>query len=130
MDKSGESKYFELSIRESEFLRAYAIQKGVTMFEILSGLFGLTLSKYLTESKFLVSYSVNTRPRKYRDAVGCFVNTIPMKFDFGKVENIVDLIKFLKNQRKSLHHHQTIRRRVLFKIKEILVELSTVISIM
>src|SRR5690606_10191075 len=64
-DKSCEDVDFELTASQILKLKIYAKQKKTTIFVVLSALYGVILSKYSNQDKFLISYSVNMRPKGF-----------------------------------------------------------------
>ncbi|WP_299249770.1 AMP-binding protein, partial [uncultured Aquimarina sp.] len=104
-NKKGQSIYFDLNIKQKQQLKAYARSQGTTVFMIISGVFGLLLSKYSGMLRFLMSYPINMRPRNYRGVTGSFVNNIPMKFDFEAAQTFEELLIQLGKQRKIVKPH-------------------------
>ncbi|MEU6487194.1 amino acid adenylation domain-containing protein [Streptomyces sp. NPDC046887] len=62
----------------AERLRAHAKENGLTPFAVLLGLFAELLRRHSGRSSMVVGTAVGNRPRGYEDAVGMFVNTIPL----------------------------------------------------
>ncbi|MFE9403312.1 amino acid adenylation domain-containing protein [Streptomyces sp. NPDC006530] len=65
----------------AERLRAHARERGLTPFATLLGLFAELLRRHSGRSQMVVGTAVGNRPRGYEDAVGMFVNTIPLRLD-------------------------------------------------
>ncbi|WP_259065705.1 non-ribosomal peptide synthetase [Mucilaginibacter sp. X4EP1] len=105
-DKTGSFCYFELNQAETEQLNAYAKQKRTTLFIVLSALYGLVLSRYSNQRRFLLSYPVNMRPRGCNTAIGCFVNNIPLKIDLDEADDLDKLVEVLSEQRKAVRAYQ------------------------
>ncbi|HEX6378603.1 MAG TPA: condensation domain-containing protein, partial [Nitrososphaeraceae archaeon] len=101
-DKTGEFIYFDLSIFQTAGLRTYAKGKGTTLFIVLSSLYGLILSKYCNQKRFLISYPVNMRPAQFREVMGCFTNNVANKFELDDIDTLGELIKLLGVQRKTV----------------------------
>ncbi|MFG3308193.1 amino acid adenylation domain-containing protein [Streptomyces wuyuanensis] len=59
-------------------LREHARSRGLTPFATLLGLFAELLRRHSGRSRMVVGTAVGNRPRGYEDAVGMFVNTIPL----------------------------------------------------
>ncbi|MCF3131543.1 non-ribosomal peptide synthetase [Streptomyces olivochromogenes] len=59
-------------------LREHARERGLTPFATLLGLFAEMLRRHSGRSQMVVGTAVGNRPRGYEDAVGMFVNTIPL----------------------------------------------------
>ncbi|WJY48681.1 amino acid adenylation domain-containing protein [Streptomyces chengbuensis] len=59
-------------------LREHARARGLTPFATLLGLFAELLRRHSGRSRMVVGTAVGNRPRGYEDAVGMFVNTIPL----------------------------------------------------
>ncbi|MEU4131820.1 non-ribosomal peptide synthetase [Streptomyces wuyuanensis] len=59
-------------------LREHARTRGLTPFATLLGLFAELLRRHSGRSRMVVGTAVGNRPRGYEDAVGMFVNTIPL----------------------------------------------------
>ncbi|MET9359547.1 condensation domain-containing protein [Streptomyces sp. NPDC006632] len=65
----------------AERLRAHTRERGLTPFATLLGLFAELLRRHSGRSQMVVGTAVGNRPRGYEDAVGMFVNTIPLRLD-------------------------------------------------
>ncbi|WP_411130058.1 non-ribosomal peptide synthetase [Streptomyces sp. x-19] len=63
----------------AERLRAHARQRGLTPFAALLGLFAELLRRHGGRSELMVGTAVGNRPRGFEDAVGMFVNTVPLR---------------------------------------------------
>ncbi|MGW7381457.1 non-ribosomal peptide synthetase [Streptomyces sp. NPDC054794] len=59
-------------------LREHARERGLTPFATLLGLFAEMLRRHSGRSQMVVGTAVGNRPRGFEDAVGMFVNTIPL----------------------------------------------------
>lgn len=105
-DKTGESIFFDLSRLQTARLKAYAKERRTTLFIVFSALYGLVLSKYCNQEKLLLSYPINMRPNGFKEVTGCFVNNIPLKLDFTKVNTFDELLEILSEQRKETKHYQ------------------------
>ncbi|MFJ3961027.1 amino acid adenylation domain-containing protein [Streptomyces sp. NPDC090036] len=62
----------------AERLRAHARSRGLTPFSTLLGLFGELLRRHSGRSRMVIGTAVGNRSLGYEDAVGMFVNTIPL----------------------------------------------------
>ncbi|MFF4390956.1 amino acid adenylation domain-containing protein [Streptomyces sp. NPDC001552] len=62
----------------TERLRAHARTRGLTPFSTLLGLFAELLRRHSGRSRMVIGTAVGNRPLGYEDAVGMFVNTIPL----------------------------------------------------
>ncbi|WP_369382446.1 amino acid adenylation domain-containing protein [Streptomyces sp. cg36] len=62
----------------AERLRAHARERGLTPFATLLGLFAELLRRHSGRSRMVIGTAVGNRPLGYEDAVGMFVNTIPL----------------------------------------------------
>ena len=62
----------------AERLRAHARDRGLTPFATLLGLFAELLRRHSGRAQMVVGTAVGNRPRGFEDAVGMFVNTIPL----------------------------------------------------
>ncbi|MEU9192851.1 non-ribosomal peptide synthetase [Streptomyces hundungensis] len=65
----------------AERLRAHTRERGLTPFATLLGLFAEILRRHSGRSQMVVGTAVGNRPRGFEDAVGMFVNTIPLRLD-------------------------------------------------
>ncbi|MEU1280245.1 amino acid adenylation domain-containing protein [Streptomyces sp. NPDC005805] len=65
----------------AERLRAHSRERGLTPFAVLLGLFAELLRRHSGRSRMVVGTAVGNRPRGFEDAVGMFVNTIPLALD-------------------------------------------------
>ncbi|PWK64357.1 AMP-binding enzyme, partial [Mucilaginibacter oryzae] len=114
-DKTGEFIYFEIDSSKTEELKTHAADKGVSLFVLLSGLYGLCISKFSGQKKFFLTYPVNTRPVGFSDTAGCFVNNIPMKIDLDSFSDLGQLILELTLQRRKAKLHQGYALRSILK---------------
>ncbi|WP_406514012.1 amino acid adenylation domain-containing protein [Streptomyces sp. NBC_00161] len=62
----------------AERLRGHARSRGLTPFSTLLGLFAELLRRHSGRSRMVIGTAVGNRPLGYEDAVGMFVNTIPL----------------------------------------------------
>ncbi|MEW9516404.1 non-ribosomal peptide synthetase [Streptomyces tubercidicus] len=62
----------------AERLRAHARDRGLTPFATLLGLFAELLRRHSGRSQMVIGTAVGNRPRGFEEAVGMFVNTIPL----------------------------------------------------
>ncbi|MFE7545152.1 non-ribosomal peptide synthetase [Streptomyces platensis] len=62
----------------AERLRAHARDRGLTPFATLLGLFAELLRRHSGRAQMVIGTAVGNRPRGFEDAVGMFVNTIPL----------------------------------------------------
>jgi Condensation domain len=60
-------------------VRASARTLGVTLFAYLLGTFQALLYRYTAQPDFLIGYVSTTRQRKTREAVGYFINSLPVR---------------------------------------------------
>jgi amino acid adenylation domain-containing protein len=63
----------------AERLRAHARERGLTPFATLLGLFAELLRRHNGRAEMVVGTAVGNRPPGFEDAVGMFVNTIPLR---------------------------------------------------
>lgn len=63
----------------AERLRSHARERGLTPFGALLGLFAELLRRHSGRSELVVGTAVGNRPRGFEDAVGMFVNTVPLR---------------------------------------------------
>ncbi|MEN8651525.1 amino acid adenylation domain-containing protein [Streptomyces sp. 21So2-11] len=63
----------------AERLRAHTRERGLTPFSALLGLFAELLRRHSGRSEMVIGTAVGNRPRGFEDAVGMFVNTIPLR---------------------------------------------------
>ncbi|MEU5472523.1 non-ribosomal peptide synthetase [Streptomyces lydicus] len=59
-------------------LREHAADRGLTPFATLLGLFAELLRRHSGRERMVIGTAVGNRPRGFEDAVGMFVNTIPL----------------------------------------------------
>ncbi|WP_371656532.1 MULTISPECIES: amino acid adenylation domain-containing protein [unclassified Streptomyces] len=62
----------------AERLREHTRERGLTPFATLLGLFAELLRRHSGRSRMVIGTAVGNRPLGYEDAVGMFVNTIPL----------------------------------------------------
>ncbi|MEE4419206.1 non-ribosomal peptide synthetase [Streptomyces bugieae] len=62
----------------AERLREHARSRGLTPFAALLGLFAELLRRHSGRTQMVIGTAVGNRPRGFEDAVGMFVNTIPL----------------------------------------------------
>ncbi len=103
--KEGAAIYFELDADRTQQLKTYARTHRTTVFMVLSGVFGVLLSKYSNMPCLLISYPINMRPKGYEKVAGCFVNNALLKFDFGVLGTFQELLTSLRHQRKQTKPH-------------------------
>lgn len=63
----------------TERLRTHTLERGLTPFSTLLGLFAELLRRHSGREQMVVGTAVGNRPRGFESAVGMFVNTIPLR---------------------------------------------------
>ncbi|WP_249219737.1 non-ribosomal peptide synthetase/type I polyketide synthase [Chitinophaga sp. HK235] len=105
-DKSCDVVDFGLSNTQTAQLTAYIKEKGSTAFDVLFALYGLVLSKYTSQKRFVLGYVVDTRAQDFSNVFGCFENTIHQKFELDTIGTFSDLIAVIGEQRKKIKQYQ------------------------
>ncbi len=84
-----------------------AKQQRTTPFLMMTSLFAAFLYRQIKQSKFLISYVVDTRSKDQKNYLGCMVNSLPLEFDFSQPASFAALIAKTTQQRKDdrLHQH-------------------------
>lgn len=96
-----EHYFFNVDQDTNGQLRQLAKRQRTTFFITLAALFATTLSKFIQQEKFVITYPVNARPKSFKDVVGCFTNTAIFVVDVSANNSILELINALTQQRKE-----------------------------
>lgn len=97
----GSSFTFSFDKNLTSKIKLHAKKENATIFVVLSTLFSLVLSRYSQQNTIVLSYSVNTRPAGFSETPGCFVNNVPMTFQFTPETSFNDLISTQIKERKD-----------------------------
>ncbi|XP_070553984.1 phthioceranic/hydroxyphthioceranic acid synthase-like [Ptychodera flava] len=99
-----------LDVRSSDSsdLYRFARQSGLTAFQVIIGVYAILLHIHSRSNDVLITYPVDMRIHipVSRDAIGFFVNAIPLRVSFGdKKMCITDFLKGIGNMVKSGMQH-------------------------
>ncbi|MFE0105094.1 amino acid adenylation domain-containing protein [Streptomyces sp. NPDC059009] len=99
-----------LPIAEAAALNRRASELGVTVNTLVQGAWGLLLGSLTGERDVVFGATVSGRPPAVTDVdsmVGLFINTLPVRVEYGPAETLADLLKNLQKRQAALldHHH-------------------------
>ena len=96
-----------LSPERSAAVRALANRAGVTPFVVLGAAFTLLLHSHSGHTDVVVgSTFANRRQRELEALIGCFVNTLPVRYDLSGDPAFVDQLARVQKVLLDVHEHQ------------------------
>ncbi len=90
-------------------LQDFVLRWGGTLNTLLQSAFAFVLSRYLGAEDLLVAAVRNGRHwdnRSHPDAVGLFMNNLPVRFSFKPGQTILDGLKALRSQHMAIRPHE------------------------
>jgi natural product biosynthesis luciferase-like monooxygenase protein/amino acid adenylation domain-containing protein len=105
--RSGEGAHLihELDGELAESVRRFGREQQATVFTTLLGAFGVVLAKFTGQDDLVVGTGVAGRPPEAEDAIGMFVETIPLRMDLSGDPSFADLARrFLSSTMECYEH--------------------------
>ncbi len=93
------SYYFEIPRFLMQEIRRFCRRNRCTPFILFSSLYGYLLSLFSDQSRVVVNYPVDSRQKKHKRKIGCYVNNFLLAIDFDECEKISDVIEVIKRNR-------------------------------
>ena len=93
------------SVEETQEIKAFAQQHGLTLNTVIQGAVGLVLKTYTQQEEVVLGVTVSGRsiglPRS-EEMVGLFINTLPLKITSQPTEDTLTFLKNLQDQTQRL----------------------------
>lgn len=101
----GESYFFDLDGIEADRLRQFCKTQRCTPFMVIAAVSGVVLGRYASKRSLVLNYPVDSRPGTARDAMGCFVNNVPLPLDVSAGRSLLALVEDIRRLRKEARAH-------------------------
>ncbi len=101
----GASYFFELDAALTERLQGFCRARRCTPFMAIAAVCGVVLGRHAAARTVMLNYPVDSRPGSARDALGCFVNNVPLPLDVAPGRSLLDLVEDIRAQRKAARQH-------------------------
>ncbi|PRY37289.1 non-ribosomal peptide synthase protein (TIGR01720 family)/amino acid adenylation domain-containing protein [Umezawaea tangerina] len=101
--------HVELSAEDGDRLRAEARRHGVTLNTVLNAAWALVLATEVGRQDVVFGTTAAGRPAEVRDvenAIGMFLNTVPVRVAFNPRETVLELLRRLQSERATLMSHE------------------------
>lgn len=90
----GNQLLFPVSEELTERIREFCKKQRITPFIFLFSAFGYFLYRYTGQKKFVIGVPFSNRMNnQWKETIGFFVNTLPLKFDFSENKTILEYLK-------------------------------------
>lgn len=80
----------------------------ISSFRLYISLWSIALYRYFNFEKLALNYAIDLRPQDFKEAVGVFVNDLPLKFDYSAPLTFRDVILQVSKDRKEARDFQNI----------------------
>ncbi|MCF6309164.1 MAG: amino acid adenylation domain-containing protein [Sulfurimonas sp.] len=97
--------YLELQGDEYINLKKAVRKSRTTLFQYITAVYSLVISKITNQEEIILSYPINLRPKTHANVTGSFVNNVLLKANVTNDISFNDLIVSLNKQRKSSKEH-------------------------
>ncbi|RSM73383.1 non-ribosomal peptide synthetase [Amycolatopsis sp. WAC 01375] len=98
----------ELAAGLGEPLRAVAAACGSTVFMVVLGAIGAVLGRYGGQRDFAVGTVVSSRPDSARDAIGLFLDTVPVRLDLSGDPTFAESTQRVRDRTTRAYEHRTV----------------------
>ncbi|OXB23750.1 hypothetical protein B0A80_09825 [Flavobacterium tructae] len=96
----------KLDSDQSEALRAYAKEQGVTLFMLLSSVYKVLLYRYSGQSDICIGTTVANRPQQELESmIGFFVNALALRTDLSGNPSFNEVLKSVKQTTLEAYNH-------------------------
>lgn len=106
---AGRRMYFELDEYLTENIVGFSSKNKSTLFITIAAIVNVLLYRFSGQEDICVGYSVNIRDEKSKNALGFFINTIPLRTILNPEMCIKDVIKTIRNNRSEDKRYQKIQ---------------------
>jgi len=90
-------------------LLEFCRKRGVTSFTTIMAVFGMFLSRYTGQDDLIVGFPAAGRARdEFKSVVGCFVNTLPLRFELAGVLSFDDVVSQARTRIAEALDHQNV----------------------
>jgi non-ribosomal peptide synthetase component F len=107
-EKDYENYSFVLSLEETEDLKRFAQENGLTLNTVIQGAVGLVLKTYTGQAEPVMGVTVSGRNIDLSGAeemVGLFINTLPLKMSSQSKDNILSFLTRLQEDAQKLNEY-------------------------
>ena len=98
----------DLSLEETEKIKNFAQQNGLTLNTLIQGAIGTVLKGYTQQEEIVMGVTVSGRSMNLpgvEEMVGLFINTLPLRMFFNAKENTLSFLSNLQKQTQKLNEH-------------------------
>ena len=107
-EKDYDTYSIAFSIEETDEIKAFAGQHGLTLNTVIQGALGLVLKVYTQQQEVVMGVTVSGRSIDLPGAeemVGLFINTLPLKITSHPAEDTLSFLKSLQEQTQKLNEY-------------------------
>lgn len=109
-------EYFTSHRSRYDVLKHLARRLRSTPFLVMMCVYALFLYRYTGQSEFSILYPVDIRNKEQKKSLGCYVNLLPLQFNFHKNNTLADIIAEITAQRKSDKQHECYPFSEIYKL--------------
>jgi len=107
-EKDYDTYSIALSVEETDRIKAFAAQNGLTLNTVIQGAVGLVLKAYTQQPEVVLGVTVSGRGIDLpgvEEMVGLFINTLPLKITPQPTEDTLTFLKNLQDQTQKLNDY-------------------------
>ncbi|WP_455810432.1 amino acid adenylation domain-containing protein [Clostridium butyricum] len=75
-------------------------------FQVFLSIYIIMIRNLISEDKFIVGIPVANRTKEFKDVLGAFINTLPLKIDFAQIKDFTQLINVVKLKMGKILRYQ------------------------
>ncbi|MFE0174031.1 MupA/Atu3671 family FMN-dependent luciferase-like monooxygenase [Streptomyces sp. NPDC059002] len=89
-------------------IRAFAASQRATVFMALTGAIGAVLGRFAGQSRFALGTAVAARPEGAEDAIGLFLDTVPLHMDLSGDPDFATLLRRVRDTSTAAYEHRAL----------------------
>jgi amino acid adenylation domain-containing protein len=106
--QNGKTKRFFIAPDLKKNLSIFCMKNSITKFGALLTAFGILLSRYTGQDDIIVGVPFHNRLAQGDDVMGCFANTLPIRFLYDQSESFINLCKKLNLKIANTMEYQNV----------------------
>lgn len=99
----GKNDDFEIS---SKVVEEICKRMNASEFQVLLSVYALMIRSLTRNDKFIIGIPVANRRKEFKNILGLYINSLPLKFDFNGIKNFSDLINAAKTKMNNILRYQ------------------------
>ncbi|WP_131783708.1 AMP-binding protein [Legionella gresilensis] len=105
---NGEIAYYSLNKKIKHNISHFSKQHLITEFSILLAVFGILLSRYTRQEDILIGVPFHNRVSQTSDSIGCYVNTLPIRFLYDQKKSFIKICQELHLKLANIAEYQSV----------------------